>query len=126
MLIGEVRAAYACGGIADAEARRLSLEQSVRELEDRYSLTVERANDGIWEWNLKSSGVECSVRWKAALGHHGTDLKSAKKYGDWHKTKEILDKGHDWLINEIKASGLRGRGGAGFPSGLKFVRKSHV
>jgi NADH dehydrogenase (ubiquinone) flavoprotein 1 len=54
-------------------------------------------------------------------GHHGTDLKSAKKYGDWHKTKEIIEKGHDWLINEIKASGLRGRGGAGFPSGLKFV-----
>lgn len=54
-------------------------------------------------------------------GHHGTDLKSAMKYGDWHKTKEIVLKGHDWLINEIKASGLRGRGGAGFPSGLKFV-----
>lgn len=53
--------------------------------------------------------------------HHGTDLKSAMKYGDWYKTKEIVLKGHDWLINEIKASGLRGRGGAGFPSGLKFV-----
>ncbi|KIV98206.1 NADH-ubiquinone oxidoreductase 51 kDa subunit, mitochondrial [Exophiala mesophila] len=53
-------------------------------------------------------------------GHHGTDLKSAMKYGDWYKTKEIVQKGHDWLINEIKASGLRGRGGAGFPSGLKF------
>jgi NADH dehydrogenase (ubiquinone) flavoprotein 1 len=54
-------------------------------------------------------------------GHHGADLKSAKKYGDWHRTKDIIGKGHDWLINEIKASGLRGRGGAGFPSGLKFV-----
>lgn len=43
------------------------------------------------------------------------------KYGDWHKTKEIVLKGDNWLINEIKASGLRGRGGAGFPSGLKFV-----
>lgn len=55
-------------------------------------------------------------------GHHGTDLKSAMKYGDWYRTKDIVLKGHDWLINEIKASGLRGRGGAGFPSGLKFVR----
>jgi NADH dehydrogenase (ubiquinone) flavoprotein 1 len=72
-------------------------------------------------------------------GHHGADLKSAKKYGDWYKTKEILDKGHDWvrevnggnwqkrkltmkqIISEIKASGLRGRGGAGFPSGMKWV-----
>jgi NADH dehydrogenase (ubiquinone) flavoprotein 1 len=29
--------------------------------------------------------------------HHGTDLKSAMKYGDWHKTKEIVLKGHDWV-----------------------------
>jgi NADH dehydrogenase (ubiquinone) flavoprotein 1 len=54
-------------------------------------------------------------------GHHGADLKSAQKYGDWYKTKEILLKGHDWIINEVKASGLRGRGGAGFPSGMKWV-----
>ena len=53
-------------------------------------------------------------------GHHGTDLKSAMKYGDWYKTKEILLKGSDWIISEIKASGLRGRGGAGFPSGMKW------
>lgn len=30
-------------------------------------------------------------------GHHGADLKSAMKYGDWYKTKEILLKGHDWV-----------------------------
>lgn len=59
-------------------------------------------------------------------GHHGTDLKSAMKYGDWHKTKEILLKGHDWIIGEIKASGLRGRGGAGFPSGMKWVCKFYI
>lgn len=53
-------------------------------------------------------------------GHHGADLKSAMKYGDWYKTKEMILKGHDWLISEIKASGLRGRGGAGFPSGMKW------
>jgi len=47
-------------------------------------------------------------------------LASAKKMGDWHRTKDILLKGDSWLISEIKASGLRGRGGAGFPSGLKF------
>ncbi|KMP01481.1 NADH-ubiquinone oxidoreductase 51 kDa subunit [Coccidioides immitis RMSCC 2394] len=53
-------------------------------------------------------------------GRHGPDLKNAMKCGDWYKTKEILLKGHDWIISEIKASGLRGRGGAGFPSGLKW------
>lgn len=30
-------------------------------------------------------------------GHHGADLKSAMKYGDWYKTKEIITKGHDWV-----------------------------
>ncbi|MGB7699033.1 MAG: NADH-quinone oxidoreductase subunit NuoF, partial [Methylovirgula sp.] len=35
-------------------------------------------------------------------------------------TKALLDKGKDWIINEMKASGLRGRGGAGFPTGLKW------
>jgi NADH dehydrogenase (ubiquinone) flavoprotein 1 len=30
-------------------------------------------------------------------GRHGPDLKSAMKYGDWYKTKEILHKGHDWV-----------------------------
>eukprot|EP01113_Clastostelium_recurvatum_P019561 TRINITY_DN2306_c0_g1_i4.p1 TRINITY_DN2306_c0_g1~~TRINITY_DN2306_c0_g1_i4.p1 ORF type:complete len:514 (+),score=144.00 TRINITY_DN2306_c0_g1_i4:23-1543(+) len=47
-------------------------------------------------------------------------LEGAKKRGDWYKTKELIGKGPEWIVNEIKASGLRGRGGAGFPSGLKW------
>merc|ERR1719460_2711554 len=47
-------------------------------------------------------------------------LKDAMKRGDWHSTKDIITMGPDWIIDEIKASGLRGRGGAGFPSGLKY------
>ena len=47
-------------------------------------------------------------------------MKGALKRGDWHRTKDIISMGHDWCIDEIKASGLRGRGGAGFPSGLKY------
>src|SRR4051812_41613163 len=47
-------------------------------------------------------------------------LKNALKIGDWHQTKELLWMGPDAIVNEIKASGLRGRGGAGFPSGLKW------
>merc|ERR1739844_546670 len=47
-------------------------------------------------------------------------IKGSMERGDWYKTKEIVQKGSDWIINEIKASGLRGRGGAGFPSGMKW------
>jgi len=47
-------------------------------------------------------------------------IKGAMMRGDWHQTKDIIGMGQDWIIDEIKASGLRGRGGAGFPSGLKY------
>jgi NADH-quinone oxidoreductase subunit F len=50
----------------------------------------------------------------------GEDVFSAQKRGDWVNTKEICLKGKDWIINEIKSSELRGRGGAGFPTGLKW------
>lgn len=51
---------------------------------------------------------------------HDYRLEGAKKRGDWDKTKEILLKGDQWILKEIKESGLRGRGGAGFPTGLKW------
>jgi len=53
-------------------------------------------------------------------GQHDPFLKGALKRGDWFKTKDILAKGSDWIIDQIKKSGLRGRGGAGFNSGLKW------
>ena len=48
------------------------------------------------------------------------DLKAAYARGDWDSTKLLMAKGPDWIIDEIKNSQLRGRGGAGFPTGLKW------
>ena len=53
-------------------------------------------------------------------GFHSPGLAEAKKRGAWDGTKLLIDSGKDWIINEMKASGLRGRGGAGFPTGLKW------
>ena len=57
---------------------------------------------------------------KNFYGLHDWGLEGAKRRGAWDGTKAIIDKGRDWIINEMKASGLRGRGGAGFPTGMKW------
>lgn len=53
-------------------------------------------------------------------GFESFSLKEAQKRGDWSKTASLIKKGREWIIEEMKASGLRGRGGAGFPTGLKW------
>ena len=62
---------------------------------------------------------------------HGQDdwnLLKAKKRGIWIDTKKIMEKGKEKIIDEIKKSELRGRGGAGFPTGLKlsFMPKNNT
>ncbi len=53
-------------------------------------------------------------------GFQGADLKAAQARGDWDKTAELMKPGEEAIIEVIKDSGLRGRGGAGFPTGMKW------
>ena len=53
-------------------------------------------------------------------GFQSPYLQAARQRGDWDNTKGLFEIGQDAIIDRIKASGLRGRGGAGFPTGMKW------
>ena len=54
-------------------------------------------------------------------GFESWNLADAKLRGDWDNTKDILLKGREKITDEVIASGLRGRGGAGFSTGVKWT-----
>ena len=53
-------------------------------------------------------------------GFEDIGINAARSRGDWSNTKEILAKGKEWIIENVKVSGLRGRGGAGFSTAVLF------
>jgi NADH-quinone oxidoreductase subunit F len=53
-------------------------------------------------------------------GFESWNLTAARRRGVWDNTASIIRKGQPWVVDEVKKSGLRGRGGAGFPTGMKW------
>ena len=66
-------------------------------------------------WILKMLKDEDRI-FKNLYNDFDWDIKSAVARGDWLQTKELISKGKDWIVKEVKESELRGRGGAGFPT----------
>ncbi len=53
---------------------RISVQEALREWEERYAIAAAGANDGLWDWNLESSEVYFSPRWKATLGYGENEI----------------------------------------------------
>jgi NADH-quinone oxidoreductase subunit F len=50
----------------------------------------------------------------------GHTLKVYQETGGYESLKKAMNMSQEDIINEVKASALRGRGGAGFPTGMKW------
>jgi diguanylate cyclase (GGDEF)-like protein/PAS domain S-box-containing protein len=83
---------------------RARTEQALRDSEQRYSLAVAGANDGVWDWNLESNLVYFSPRWKAILGY--TDREIADRIEEWFDRVDPRDKElfEDALNHHLKGS----------------------
>jgi len=57
------------------------MEQRLKESEERYTLAVRGANDGIWDWNLTANQFYTSDRWQAMLGYDANELSGTAD--DW-------------------------------------------
>jgi diguanylate cyclase (GGDEF)-like protein/PAS domain S-box-containing protein len=60
--------------LARAYKRERDLVEEIQHSEQRYALAARAANDGLWDWELGTSSVYYSDRWKAMIGHQGSDI----------------------------------------------------
>ena len=67
------------GMVRDVTDRRAT-EQALRESEERYALAARGANDGLWDWNLKTDRVYYSPRWRAMLGRSDPEIGDRSEY----------------------------------------------
>ncbi len=70
---------------------RKRAEEVIRESEERYALATRGANDGLWDWDLRSNKIYLSSRWKSMLGYDEKDIKDTPE--EWFSRVHPDDRG---------------------------------
>lgn len=87
--------------------QRERLEEQVHESEERYALAVHGADDGMWEWNLKTGAVHYSARWKSMLGYADAEIGSG--IGEWRERIHPDDREYTLRAIDAHLAGESGR-----------------
>ncbi|HEX5761265.1 MAG TPA: EAL domain-containing protein [Thermoanaerobaculia bacterium] len=92
-------------------------EVALRESEERYALALQGANDGLWDWDLKSGNVYFSPRWKSMLGFESEEVGS--------EPREWFDRVHpdDLMVLKAEISAHRAGGTPHFKSEHRMLHK---
>lgn len=86
------------GSTRDIKTRLLA-EKALRQSEERYSLALDAAQEGIWDWELTDDKVFFSNQWKAQLGYRQDELED--RFSTWQNLLHPMDYGRAY--RELRA-----------------------
>lgn len=89
---------YLDGVIIDITDRKQTAE-ALMNSEERFSLAMQGANDGLWDWDLKNDVVYYSPRWKSMLGYAEDEVKP--HLSEWERLVHADDMGK--ALSEVEA-----------------------
>jgi len=92
-------------------------EEELRRSKERFSLAMQAATDGIFDWNLETNDIYYSPAWKQMLGYREDELEN--RFSDWERLTAPEDVTHSWQVMQEHLEGKRER----FEAELKMRHK---